>query len=180
MSRSSEPNRGPPAFQGEVRPATTADAEAIAEIHVAAWQVAYRHAFPAEKLDALTPEERVERWRRNLEEQTVFVADDGTTVIGWASAGRSREAEDEGELYGLYVAPEAWGRGAGRALIGRVEEELAREHAEAILWVLEDNPRARRFYELAGWELDGGRKRDVFLGVEVDEVRYRKALRRAA
>jgi GNAT superfamily N-acetyltransferase len=164
----------------DVRRATVADARDIADVHVRAWQVAYRHAFPAAKLDALTVDEREERWRRSLEEQTVFVAEDGGTVVGWASAGASRDADGEGELYGLYVAPEAWGRGAGRALIGQVEAELARNHPEAILWVLEDNPRARRFYEQAGWGLDGARKRDVFLGVEVDEVRYRKALRAAA
>ncbi|HEY4411425.1 MAG TPA: GNAT family N-acetyltransferase, partial [Gaiellaceae bacterium] len=44
--------------------------------------------------------------------------------------------------------------------------------AEAFLWVLEDNPRARRFYEREGWELDGERKEDDFLGVRVAEVRY--------
>jgi GNAT superfamily N-acetyltransferase len=178
MSRSSDVSGAPAAFRGDVRPATTADADGIARVHVAAWQVAYRHAFPAEKLDSLSVEERAQRWRHILDEQTVFVAHDGREVVGWASAGVCREAEEEGELYGLYVAPEAWGRGAGRALIERVEQELAREHDQATLWVLEDNPRARRFYELAGWELDGGRKRDTFLGVEVDEVRYRKQLRR--
>jgi hypothetical protein len=41
--------------------------------------------------------------------------------------------------------------------------------------VLEDNPRARRFYEREGWEHDGGRKDDELLGVTVSEVRYRLA-----
>jgi len=49
-------------------------------------------------------------------------------------------------------------------------------YREVILWVLEDNPRARRFYEREGWALDGGRKEDEFLGVQVTEVRYRKAV----
>jgi hypothetical protein len=43
---------------------------------------------------------------------------------------------------------------------------------EAIL-MLEDNPRARRFYEREGWTLDGARKEDEFLGLTVAEVRYR-------
>ena len=46
-------------------------------------------------------------------------------------------------------------------------------YRDAILYVLEDNPRARRFYEREGWALDGGTKRDEFLGVEVTELRYR-------
>ena len=42
--------------------------------------------------------------------------------------------------------------------------------------MLEDNPRARRFYEREGWVLDGERKGDEFLGVAVTEVRYRRLL----
>ena len=47
------------------------------------------------------------------------------------------------------------------------EDELA------ALWVLEDNPRTRRFYELAGWSCDGGSKDEEWLGTSVREVRYR-------
>jgi hypothetical protein len=43
--------------------------------------------------------------------------------------------------------------------------------------VLEDNPRARRFYELAGWSVDGAVKQDEFLETLVREVRYRIELR---
>ena len=52
-------------------------------------------------------------------------------------------------------------------------------HRDAILWVLDDNPRARRFYEREGWTLDGGRKEQDHLGVRVAEVRYRLNLRKA-
>jgi len=45
----------------------------------------------------------------------------------------------------------------------------------AILWVLEGNERAERFYCAAGSERDG-RKLDTVQGVEVAELRYRKAL----
>ena len=42
--------------------------------------------------------------------------------------------------------------------------------------MLEDNPRARRFYEREGWDIDGARTEDEFLGVRVAEVRYRLTL----
>jgi ribosomal protein S18 acetylase RimI-like enzyme len=51
-----------------------------------------------------------------------------------------------------------------------------RGYADAILWVLADNPRARAFYEREGWALDGAEKTDEFLGVAVRELRYRIAL----
>ena len=51
---------------------------------------------------------------------------------------------------------------------------FAREgYPTAMLWVLADNPRARRFYEREGWALDGVTKTGKFLGVPVAEVRYR-------
>jgi hypothetical protein len=46
----------------------------------------------------------------------------------------------------------------------------------AHLWVLEDNPRARHFYERGGWMLDDGRREEEFLGVPITEVRYRITL----
>jgi hypothetical protein len=51
--------------------------------------------------------------------------------------------------------------------------EALRGYPSATLWVLEDNLRARRFYEREGWILDGGRRDEAFLGVTVPEVRYR-------
>ena len=48
--------------------------------------------------------------------------------------------------------------------------------ATASLWVLEDNPRARRFYEREGWARDGGRREEEFLDTTVTEVSYRITL----
>ena len=47
--------------------------------------------------------------------------------------------------------------------------------AHALLWVLDGNERAERFYRAAGWERDG-EKEDVFQGATVTELRYRKQL----
>ncbi len=96
-----------------------------------------------------------------------------------ATLGPERSADDAalGELYLIYVLPEAWGTGAGRLLM---IETLARLRdagfAEAVLWVIDDNPRARRFYELAGWHIDGAVKHEEWLGTSIREVRYRITL----
>jgi len=43
-----------------------------------------------------------------------------------------------------------------------------------VLWVLRENRRARRFYELAGWSADGAAKDAELLGgLTLPEVRYR-------
>ena len=57
------------------------------------------------------------------------------------------------------------------------EAELRRlGHRNVVLWVLEDNPRARRFYERAGWEADGAQRGIEIFGMTVPEVRYAKTL----
>ena len=161
-----------------IRPATRADARGIAEVHVRTWQAAYRHAFPAELLDSLSIEEREARWRdQGLADSAAetLVAERAGRVVGFASAGPSRDPDCDGELWGIYVEPEEWGSGTGAALLDAALERLrAAGFREAILWVLGDNPRARRFYEKHGWSPDGTEKDGVHLDTEVHEVRYRR------
>jgi hypothetical protein len=46
-----------------------------------------------------------------------------------------------------------------------------------VLWVLDDNPRARRFYERQGWAATGiAANFDDYCEVSVPEVEYRKEL----
>jgi GNAT superfamily N-acetyltransferase len=166
----------------EVRLASGEDAEHIAAIQERGWQVAYRHLFPVEQLD------RggfifVSRWRERLRRPprgwSTFVAERNGSVIGFASVGPSRDEHGIGELYAIYVDPDAWSTGAGRALMERSEDQLRSEYGVATLWVLEDNPRARSFYERGGWTPDGARKAEERWGVRAPEMRYRKELRSA-
>ena len=162
----------------QVRLGTAGDALAIETIRVRGWRVAYRHVLPANELDAMPID--ASRWRTRLEKPpagwSTFVVEDDNVVVGFAAVGPSRDEPGIGELYAIYVDPDEWSTGAGRTLIERAEEQLRREYAEATLWVLEDNPRARRFYELSGWAADGARKAESRWGVRAPEVRYRKRL----
>jgi ribosomal protein S18 acetylase RimI-like enzyme len=163
-----------------LRRATAGDAEAIAAIQVETWRVAYAHAFPSEYLERLSVVERRDLWTRTLSRGTfdVFVAELGGRVAGFVSSGPAEDESAPGELFALYVEPATWGKGAGRALLERAETALRDAGFDtAVLWVLEDNPRARRLYEAAGWSTDGGRKRLPHGGVDAIAVRYRKRLR---
>jgi GNAT superfamily N-acetyltransferase len=163
-----------------IRRARRDDAEAIARVHIRTWQTAYSHVFPAAALAGLALEPRVRSWNEllALDDSGIFVSESNGAVTGFVSVGASRDAEREGELYAIYVVPEAWGTGAGRELIAAGEEWLrANGYGSATLWVLDDNPRARRFYENAGWTVDGSLREGEHLGVRTTEVRYRKPLR---
>ena len=161
-----------------VREATVGDARRVEEIRVRTWRAAYRHVLPPERLDAMPIDET--RWLHRIAEPPpgwrTYVVEDEGRVIGFASVGPSRDQQGIGELYAIYVEPDAWSTGAGRGLIAAAEAALADNYREAHLWVLEENARARRFYELAGWQHDGVRKIETFLETEVAEVRYRKTV----
>jgi GNAT superfamily N-acetyltransferase len=161
-----------------IREARREDAEAIAVVHVRGWQAAYRAVFPQEALAALSVEERAQVWRGQIASGGTVIVVEDDIVQGFAAVGPSQDEEREGfgELYAIYVEPSLWRRGLGRELSSAAEEALRRGgFREAILWVLADNPRARRFYEASGWRQDGMRTVEV-LGAEVPELRYRKVL----
>ena len=146
-----------------IREAVPKDADALADLHVRAWRAAYRGQLSDDFLDGLRAEERAERWRSTLasprETWRTWVAEDDGAVIGWATTGPSEDADaDErtAEVYAIYLDPERVGTGAGRMLFEHAVEDLrGRRFPSATLWVLETNTRARRFYEIAGWKLDG-------------------------
>lgn len=148
---------------------------------MAAWLATYRGVMPDEFLDAMDPEQS-ERWREVLatlpDDQAVAVADLGdATLAGFASIGPDREGEPVGELFAINCHPGWFRRGVGQALLDWAERELARlGHRRAVLWVVDSNERARRFYERNGWHADGRARVDQIGGGPVSEVRYAKSL----
>jgi GNAT superfamily N-acetyltransferase len=146
------------------------DAEAVASVHVRTWQAGYAGIMPDEVLARLN----VAAWAQRRREVgtadrdhpfTTLLAEDGGEVIGFTTFGPYRNNQDRddldhgyGEILGMYVHPTHWGGGVGRELMGAAGAELWRRGwTELRLWVLEDNARARRFYERAGLAPDGER-----------------------
>jgi ribosomal protein S18 acetylase RimI-like enzyme len=113
----------------------------------------------------------------------------GGRAVAFASFGPERGAdgqlgpapgpgqeESRAELYAIYAVPAQWSTGAGRALMDAVlERTRAAGYASISLWVLQDNPRARRFYERAGFCLTADSQVLEDLG-DVTEVRYERPL----
>jgi GNAT superfamily N-acetyltransferase len=165
-----------------IRRAVPDDAPALAAVHVRAWQAAYRGMMSDDYLDGLDVGEREHTWSAWLgqEHGILVVEDDVAGVAGFAITGIVRDGEEPGdrsvgELYAINLAPEHWDHGLGRALLTAATDQLRRQgYAEATLWVVDANQRARRFYEIAGWSADGAVQIDEQLGVR--EIRYRRRL----
>jgi GNAT superfamily N-acetyltransferase len=160
-------------------------------VHVRSWQSAYRGKMPQDYLNGLDPARRSEIWRHIIEQTdpsrdgVLVAAANGIGIAGFAAFGPSRDDDTDpratGQVYAIYADPRAWGTGTGRALMGSAAAELGRfGYAGAVLWVLDTNDRARRFYAIAGWAEDGGHQTDGSRGFDIAEVRYRRTLSRQA
>lgn len=117
-----------------LRPATEADAGAVAEVHLAARR-------GAERAGAMPPSahaaEETGRWLAGrLGEDEVWVAERDGRLVGYARF-TSTWLDD------LYVLPSYAGRGVGSALLDVVKAQ--RPHGFC-LWVFETNTPARAFY----------------------------------
>jgi GNAT superfamily N-acetyltransferase len=168
----------------KVRIAVPTDAQELARVHIATWKTAYREIMPDQVLDHLRLGEFEATWNKNLvrPERLNLVCEMEEGLVGFAALGPSRDHDTDsaktGEMYALYVEPDHWGKGAGRALWERALDELqARGYRDVILWVLEANARARGFYEHVGFQLEPGTNKTIErYSVTIPEVRYKRAL----
>ena len=173
-----------------VREMTAADIDDVSALRVRSWQSAYDGLMPRSYLAAMSTEEDAAA-RREL-----FAKADGTitnlvaerpdgTITGWAALGPYRpqgphgqgESDDGAELYALYALPELIGTGIGRALMSVcLDRAVERGFPRILLWVVRGNTRARRFYERAGFTLDGAEDTYDIEGTAVPTVRYVRTL----
>lgn len=166
-----------------IEPATSEDCRAIAEVHVEAWQHAYKSILPDPYLASLSVPEREAMWRRMQGRQPshLLVARHADRVVGFVAFGASRDEgapKDQGEIWAIYVRPALWSTGAGRLLwLAASQQILGEGYSAIILWVIAGNERAIRFYERAGFVAEpASRKRFELGGAWVEEVRYVRAL----
>jgi RimJ/RimL family protein N-acetyltransferase len=166
-----------------VRHATVYDAASLAAVELASWRAAYRGLMPDAFLDDLSEAEKTADWRQNLLKhgtsgrKRVVVAVSDTGVIGLVRVGPIMDEGEVGLVYLLYVLPAYWGYGVGTALMRAGMNELRDlGMGDAVLWVLRDNLRARRFYERLGWTPDGRTVNEDYGGYILEALCYRRAV----
>ncbi len=153
------------------------DREAISRIYEESWRAAYRGIVPQAYLDAIPKGQ----WAKSPDIPgwyTLVCTEKGSCVgTGCFSRSRSPQYPEAGEVISLYLLPEYWGKGFGRPLLEAVLGELKKQgFSEVFLWVLEENSRARRFYEKQGFSRSG-ESLDVRIGGKtLRELRYVRSL----
>ena len=149
------------------------DAEVVGNIYANSWKAAYRGIVPQAYLDGLAGS----MWLAVLrdEQYQSYLAMDGEAYIGASAvcAARDESMVGWGEIVSLYLLPTYFGSGYAEPLFRRVVEALRMQGYQQIyLWVLEENARARRFYEKQGFAANGDRLVLTIEGKELMEVRY--------
>jgi len=99
----------------------------------------------------------------------------GGRFIGTGSFCESRfeQFQGWGEIVSIYLLPDHMGKGYGKRLMEAALSELKRQGYENVfLWVLEENIRARNFYEQFGFLPTDDFLDDHIGGGHLREVRY--------
>jgi GNAT superfamily N-acetyltransferase len=159
-----------------LRPVDDADLIAVGALHHRSRAAAYADLVPPETFAARGPEAMsawwVERWKWERETHLMTVAEADGELAGFTYVGPS-ETDGAAELYAIHLEPNLVGSGIGRQLMISALGQLATLGAErAVLWVLADNPVARRFYERGGWTPDGATRVAPINDRPLPQLRY--------
>jgi ribosomal protein S18 acetylase RimI-like enzyme len=159
-----------------VREALIADAADIARIDIETWRTSYAGILPEKLLVDMSPTQRTRLWSSVLARtpgDVIVATGRRGEVVGFASAGARRDGPTRyaGEIFTLYVDPDAQGQGVGRLLLlGLFARLVRRGLRSAVVWVLRENP-SRFFYERLGGHLVSHRRINVG-GAAVEAVAY--------
>jgi RimJ/RimL family protein N-acetyltransferase len=138
-----------------LRPVRPDEADELFALYRRTALVAYAHVFPPERYPFPDGAVRA-HWRDVVagsgRDRHVVVAEADGEVVGTVVA-------TPGTLENLFVVPERWGTGVADELHDAALDVSRRAGADLCrLEVLEENRRARRFYERHGWSPDGRRR----------------------
>jgi putative acetyltransferase len=154
----------------KIRRAMQGDKEAIWRAHGSAIRGKCAAHYPPEVIEIWAGGLRPEKYAEAIDRYEFFVAEEDGVVVGFGELG-----QEAGAIQGLYVSPEAEGRGVGRELL-RTLEERARAHGLKSL-SLTSSLNAVAFYERAGFHAVEELTETIGPGVERASVRMFKELK---
>ncbi len=156
-----------------IRTMKNEEADAVSAIYAQSWKAAYKGFVPQAYLDALPDN----RWSSILTDggfDSLVIFDD-QRIVGTSGYGKARDENfpDWGEIISIYLLPDYFGKGYGKALMDSALGAMKKVgYRQVYLWVLKENCRARRFYERYGFQSTT----DTFYcevgGKQLAEVRY--------
>ena len=145
----------------------------VSNIYECSWKHAYKNIVPQSFLESIPKG----RWAGRITRKgmnNLLLVEDGI-FAGTACYCRSRweKYSDYGEIATIYLMPEFTRKGHGTLLLSKCIEELkGLGFKNVLIWVLEDNFAARRFYEKLGFRLSEEYMDDNIGGKNLREIMY--------
>lgn len=149
------------------------DKFAISRIYEEGWRFAYKDIIPQDYLASIPSGHWVPYLDKEGVHTLVFI--ENGIFVGTSSYCESRFSafKGMGEIISIYFLPEHIGKGYGKKLLNTVIHELAKlGYRDIFLWALEENHRARKFYERAGFILSGNYLDENIGGKKLREIQY--------
>ena len=145
----------------------------VSSVYEQSWKHAYKGFIPQTYLDSIP----AGRWAASVSKPDMnnLVLEDNGVIVGTSCycASRWEKFAEYGEIVSVYLLPEYTGKGYGRKLVERAVSELNLSGFEKVLlWVLEENTNARRFYEHLGFKNSGEVLNDNIGGKDLREIMY--------
>ena len=154
----------------------------VAYIHVNSWKAAYKGIVPDEYLNGLSVEKSAQKFKEIkakgiAHHYLMYVDKRPSGVLVYSKSFDEDTDEGTADIGAIYFLPEYWGKGLGTKLMDFGISEIKKAGYNAVtLWVLEQNIRARKFYEKKGFVFDGT-KEEINIGKPLVKVRYRIDIR---
>lgn len=147
-----------------IRRVQKGDEQTLAYIQTESWKAAFRDILAEDVLENHTDLGRTEKMYGKLLAEgkgNGYILETGGNAhcIAYWDKSRDSELTDAAEIICIHSLPDNWRKGFGSRMMDRLLDDIAAAgYSEVILWVFEENRRARAFYEVKGFAFTGKTK----------------------
>lgn len=143
------------------------DETALAYIQTESWKAGFENILNSEILQQCTQMDEVTAMYHRLLEQNIgngylLKVEGKPHCIAWWDVSREETMTGYAELICIHSLQEQWRKGYGSKMMDVVLHDIAvAGYSRVMLWVFEQNIRARRFYEAHGFTTNGKVKSNI-------------------
>ena len=152
------------------------DIEQIVDINIKDWKRAYKGIIDESILNNLDRNKKIAKWQKHYNIGNVIVAEKNGKILGYCRYDDNttyKNTNIDSEIIAIYVDYDSLYNGVGKKLIEYVKKDLKNKNKKSmVIWCLEKNQNARRFYEKMGGKLLEGKRYFVTEGKKYKEVGY--------
>ena len=154
------------------------DESLLAYIQTESWKAGFKDILDPDTLTKCTNIDKATAMYKRLLEQNIgngyiLKVDDRPHCIAWWDTARDSDMHGYAEIICIHSLSDNWSKGYGSKMMKTVLNDIKiAGYSKVMLWVFEENKRARCFYEKHGFVTEGKIKPNI----EPKEICYEKNL----